>query len=88
MTTSRNIQTSKIFSQNLSGKNFVRMITAYNKAHIESYRLHEEMFESGLDIVVICRVNAKNASYHEIEHALLGLAKKHGIVVENEKKME
>lgn len=54
----------------------------------ESYRLHEEMFESGLDIVVICRVNAKNASYHEIEHALLGLAKKHGIVVENEKKME
>ena len=45
-------------------------------------------FESGLDIVVICRVNAKNASYHEIEHALLGLAKKHGIVVENEKKME
>ena len=25
MTTSRNIQTSKIFSQNLSGKNFVRM---------------------------------------------------------------
>ena len=54
----------------------------------ESYRLHEEMFESGLDIVVICRVNAKNASYNEIEHALLGLAKKHGIVVENEKKME
>lgn len=54
----------------------------------ESYRLHEEMFESGLDIVVICRVNAKNASYHEIEYALLGLAKKHGIVVENEKKME
>ena len=54
----------------------------------ESYRLHEEMFESGLDIVVICRVNANNASYHVIEHALLGLAKKHGIVVENEKKME
>ena len=31
----------------------------------ESYRLHEEMFHSGWDIVVIARAGAKNASYHE-----------------------
>lgn len=45
----------------------------------ESYRLHEERFNSGLDIVVIARVNAKNTSYHEIEHALLHLADIHKI---------
>lgn len=53
----------------------------------ESYRLHEEMFNSGLDIVVIARVNAKNASYHEIEQALLHLANLH-YIIGNEKKME
>ena len=41
----------------------------------ESYRLHEEMFHSGWDIVVIARAGAKNASYHEIESALLALGK-------------
>lgn len=62
----------------------------------ESYRLHEEMFNSGLDIVVIARVNAKEASYHQIEKSLLHLANLHKIAVtssqvtENkiEKKME
>ncbi len=39
----------------------------------ESYRLHEEMFHSGWDIVVVARAGAKNASYHEIESALLHL---------------
>ena len=39
----------------------------------ESYRLHEDMFNSGLDIVVIARSNAKNASYHEIASALMHL---------------
>ena len=31
----------------------------------ESYRLHEDMFNSGLDIVVIARTTARKASYHE-----------------------
>ena len=53
----------------------------------ESYRLHEEIFSFGLDIVVIARVNAKNASYHEIEKSLLHLANLHHII-KNEKKME
>ena len=46
----------------------------------ESYRLHEEMFNSGLDIVVIARSNAKNASYHEIASALMHLGGLHNIV--------
>ena len=46
----------------------------------ESYRLHEDMFNSGLDIVVIARVNAKNASYHDIESALLHLGGLHKII--------
>ena len=46
----------------------------------ESYRLHEEMFNSGLDIVVVARTGAKDCSYHEIESALLHLGKLHGIL--------
>lgn len=49
----------------------------------ESYRLHEEMFQYGLDIVVIARVSAKNASYREIESALMHLANLHHIIKEN-----
>ena len=40
----------------------------------ESYRLHEEMFNSGLDIVVVVRPGASNAEFKEIESALLHLA--------------
>ena len=46
----------------------------------ESYRLHENIFNSGLDIVVIGRNNAKSASYAEIESALLHLGKLHYII--------
>lgn len=46
----------------------------------ESYRLHEEMFNSGLDIVVILRVNAKASNYKEIESALLHLGDLHKIL--------
>ena len=46
----------------------------------ESYRLHEEMFNSGLDIVVVARTSAKNCKYSEIESALLHLGKLHGIL--------
>ncbi len=43
----------------------------------EAYRLHEEMFESGFDIVVIARISAKKASYYEIEDAVLHLRNLH-----------
>ena len=46
----------------------------------ESYRLHENIFNSGLDIVVIARNNAAKAGYAEIESALLHLAKLHHII--------
>ena len=49
----------------------------------ESYRLHEDMFDSGLDIVVIARATAKNASYKEVESALLHLGGLHKILKSN-----
>ena len=42
----------------------------------ESYRLHEEMFNSGLDIVVVARTCARDAEYSDIERSLLSLAGK------------
>ena len=46
----------------------------------ESYRLHEAVFNSGLDIVVVARVSSKDASYKDIESALLHLGKLHRII--------
>jgi len=46
----------------------------------ESYRLHEDIFNSGLDIVVIARNSASSVRYAEIESALLHLAKLHHII--------
>lgn len=51
----------------------------------ESYRLHENIFNSGLDIVVIARNNASHASYQEMEGALLHLAKLHHLINEMKK---
>ena len=53
----------------------------------ESYRLHEDMFNSGLDIVVVARSTAKDISYHEVESALLHLGCLNKII-SKEKKME
>ena len=44
----------------------------------ESYRLHEKVFNSGLDIVVVVKPCAKECTYWEIESAMLHLAKLHG----------
>lgn len=46
----------------------------------EAYRLHEEMFNSGLDIVVIARVSAKDADFFSIESAMLHLGSLHHII--------
>ena len=45
----------------------------------ESYRLQEEKFCCGWDIVVIARVAAKQVSYLETERSLLQLGKAHHI---------
>ena len=46
----------------------------------ESYRLHEAVFNSGLDIVVVARASAASVGYEEIESALLHLAKLHHMI--------
>ena len=48
---------------------------------LESYRLHEDIFNSSLDMVIIARATAKDRSYKEIESAVLHLGKLHGIVL-------
>jgi ribonuclease P protein component len=50
----------------------------------ESYRLHEDMFHSGWDIVVIARTTAKDISYKEVNSALLHLGGLQNLI----KKME
>ena len=42
----------------------------------ESYRLHEDMFNSGLDMAVVARSRARQAGFHEIESAFLDLTAK------------
>ena len=46
----------------------------------ESYRLNEEAFLEGYDIVVVVRVNAKGIGYHEVESALRHLGHLHHII--------
>ena len=46
----------------------------------ESYRLHEDIFNSSLDIVVVARNNASSVRYAEIESALLHLGNLHNII--------
>ena len=46
----------------------------------EAYRLQEDMFDSGLDIVVIARATARNSTYFDIESALRHLGGLHKII--------
>ena len=46
----------------------------------ESYRLHESIFNSGLDIVIVGRPSAAAVGYKEVESALLHLSKLHHII--------
>lgn len=46
----------------------------------EAYRLQEETFQIGLDLVVIARAAARDASCHETERALLHLGGLHHIL--------
>lgn len=48
----------------------------------ESYRLQEEHFQCGLDIVIIVRISAKEKNYHELDSALVHLGKLHNIYKE------
>ena len=46
----------------------------------ESYRLHEDMFNNGLDIVVIARGTARDVSFHQISSALKHLGGLHKVI--------
>ena len=46
----------------------------------ESYRLHENIFNSSLDIVIVARKSTFDIGYAEIESALLHLSKLHHIL--------
>ena len=46
----------------------------------EGYRLQEDMFNSGLDMVIIARPAAASIGYEEAESALLHLAKLHHLI--------
>ncbi len=48
----------------------------------EGYRLQEEYFRIGYDMVFIVRVNAKDCTYKEIESAIYNLSKSHHILKE------
>lgn len=50
----------------------------------ESYRLHENLFRRGLDIVVVARVSAKERTFREIESAFLHLGRLHHLVEKEE----
>ena len=67
------ITTSKKVGNSIVRHRFARLVR-------ESYRLHENIFNSGLDIVVIARNSAAGVNYAEIESALLHLGKLHGII--------
>ena len=48
----------------------------------EVYRLHEEQFTPGWDIVVVARSRAIGADFGKLTHAYLSLAEKAGILKE------
>ena len=47
----------------------------------ETYRLNTNMFNSGLNIIVIARTTAKGKNFAEIESAFMHLCKMHKIAV-------
>ena len=51
----------------------------------ESYRLHEDIFNSGLNIVITARASAASISFEQMESAVLHLGRLHHIMKEETK---
>lgn len=47
----------------------------------ESYRINEARYRQGYDIVVVARVRAAHARYSQLEHSLLSLSDKLGLLL-------
>ena len=47
----------------------------------ESYRLHEDMFNSGLNIVIIARKGSDELDFYQTEKSLMHLMKLHKIII-------
>ena len=67
------ISCSKKIGNSIVRHRFARLVR-------EAYRLHEDIFNSGLDIVVVARACARDASYFDIEESFLSLAGKARII--------
>ena len=50
----------------------------------EAYRLREDSYKSGKDLVFVARVRAKDCTYFEIARAMDQLAKRHHMIVPTE----
>ncbi len=48
----------------------------------EAYRLHEDLFQPGWDIVVVARSRAGEASFQQLTNSYLALASKAGVLRE------
>jgi len=75
------ISVSKKVGNSIVRHRFARLVR-------EVYRLHENIFNSGLDIVVVARRCAKDATYFEIEKSFLSLAGKSHLIKNDEVKDE
>ncbi len=82
--------------KNRTGSNRVGITVGkkLGKAHVrnrirrrirEVYRLNEELFQPGWDIVVVARSRAVDAPFDKLTKSYLSLAKKAGILRENAK---
>ena len=47
----------------------------------EAYRVHEDAYASGWDIVIVARVRAAFVRYRELEHSLFRLSDKLGLLL-------
>ena len=63
------ISCSKKIGNSIVRHRFARLVR-------EAYRLHEDIFNSGLDIVVVARACARDASFFDIQDSLIRLAGK------------
>ena len=54
----------------------------------EIYRLHEDRFQPGWDIVVVARTRAVDAPYKKLEKNYLSLADSLGLLIKEEKAVE